>query len=138
MVAPLAVLSSLLFVCTPGVAPTAGRVGLQVSNYSLLFKWQGTNPVLRPLLVMSHQDVVPAPNDPNRPWTHDPFSGTVAEGFVWGRGALDVKVRGLGVGGSWWVWVAVVCWLGCWMVKARALGVPWSVGCVELGCGLFR
>ncbi len=26
-----------------------------------------------------------------REWTHDPWSGDVAEGFVWGRGALDMK-----------------------------------------------
>jgi acetylornithine deacetylase/succinyl-diaminopimelate desuccinylase-like protein len=39
-----------------------------------------------------HIDVVAA--DPSQ-WTHPPFSGTVDEGFVWGRGTLDTK--GLGV-----------------------------------------
>lgn len=42
----------------------------------------------RPLLLMSHLDVVPAEADA---WTHPPFAGDQAEGFVWGRGAVDTK-----------------------------------------------
>jgi acetylornithine deacetylase/succinyl-diaminopimelate desuccinylase-like protein len=41
-----------------------------------------------PFLLLSHLDVVPAPADL---WTHDPFAGTVADGYVWGRGAVDMK-----------------------------------------------
>ena len=41
-----------------------------------------------PLLLMSHLDVVPAPPDE---WTHDPFAGDLADGYVWGRGAVDMK-----------------------------------------------
>ncbi len=41
-----------------------------------------------PLLLMSHTDVVAV--DPEK-WTHDPFSGDVADGFIYGRGALDMK-----------------------------------------------
>jgi acetylornithine deacetylase/succinyl-diaminopimelate desuccinylase-like protein len=41
-----------------------------------------------PLLLLSHLDVVPAPPDE---WTHDPFGGDVADGYVWGRGAVDMK-----------------------------------------------
>jgi acetylornithine deacetylase/succinyl-diaminopimelate desuccinylase-like protein len=41
-----------------------------------------------PLLLLSHLDVVPA--SPDR-WTHDPFGGDVADGYVWGRGAVDMK-----------------------------------------------
>jgi acetylornithine deacetylase/succinyl-diaminopimelate desuccinylase-like protein len=41
-----------------------------------------------PLLLLSHLDVVPA--EPEG-WTHDPFGGDVADGYVWGRGALDMK-----------------------------------------------
>ena len=47
---------------------------------------------LKPLLVNHHIDVVAA--DPAR-WTYPPFSGTVAEGFVWGRGTLDTKNLGV-------------------------------------------
>jgi acetylornithine deacetylase/succinyl-diaminopimelate desuccinylase-like protein len=41
------------------------------------------------LLLLSHLDVVAA--NP-REWKVKPFAGTVKDGFVWGRGALDMKV----------------------------------------------
>lgn len=41
-----------------------------------------------PLLLMSHTDVVAV--EPEK-WTHDPFSGDLADGFLYGRGALDMK-----------------------------------------------
>jgi acetylornithine deacetylase/succinyl-diaminopimelate desuccinylase-like protein len=41
-----------------------------------------------PLLLLSHLDVVPA--EPAG-WTHDPFGGDLADGYVWGRGAVDMK-----------------------------------------------
>jgi acetylornithine deacetylase/succinyl-diaminopimelate desuccinylase-like protein len=41
-----------------------------------------------PLLLLSHLDVVPA--DPTE-WTHPPFAADVADGYVWGRGAVDMK-----------------------------------------------
>ncbi len=41
------------------------------------------------VLLLSHVDVVPVP-DPKR-WKYPPFSGAIAEGYVWGRGALDMK-----------------------------------------------
>lgn len=40
------------------------------------------------LLLLSHLDVVAA--NPKE-WSVDPFGGTVKDGFVWGRGALDMK-----------------------------------------------
>ena len=41
-----------------------------------------------PLLLLSHLDVVPANPDG---WTHGPFDADVADGYVWGRGAVDMK-----------------------------------------------
>jgi len=41
------------------------------------------------LMLLSHTDVVPVA-DPAR-WEHPPFSGAVADGYLWGRGALDMK-----------------------------------------------
>jgi acetylornithine deacetylase/succinyl-diaminopimelate desuccinylase-like protein len=41
-----------------------------------------------PLLLLGHTDVVAV--DASR-WTHEPFSGALVDGFVWGRGALDTK-----------------------------------------------
>jgi len=40
------------------------------------------------LLVHGHLDVVPA-SAPD--WRHDPFSGEIVDGCVWGRGAIDMK-----------------------------------------------
>jgi acetylornithine deacetylase/succinyl-diaminopimelate desuccinylase-like protein len=48
----------------------------------------GDGPGGGPLLLLSHLDVVPAPPDG---WTHDPFAGDVADGYLWGRGAVDMK-----------------------------------------------
>ena len=53
---------------------------------NLLFHWKGRDDS-RPLVLMSHQDVVPAEGE----WLHDPFSGEIADGKVWGRGASDTK-----------------------------------------------
>jgi acetylornithine deacetylase/succinyl-diaminopimelate desuccinylase-like protein len=41
-----------------------------------------------PFLLLSHLDVVPAAADR---WTHDPFAADIADGYVWGRGAVDMK-----------------------------------------------
>jgi acetylornithine deacetylase/succinyl-diaminopimelate desuccinylase-like protein len=41
-----------------------------------------------PLLLLSHLDVVPAPPES---WTHDPFGADLEDGYVWGRGAVDMK-----------------------------------------------
>ena len=63
-----------------------------VGTLSLLYTWTGTDPTLAPIVLMGHMDVVPVPG-PNLPqWTHAPFSGDIADGFIWGRGALDDKV----------------------------------------------
>jgi acetylornithine deacetylase/succinyl-diaminopimelate desuccinylase-like protein len=42
----------------------------------------------RPIILLSHIDVVPATP---ATWKRDPWSGTVSDGAVWGRGALDMK-----------------------------------------------
>ena len=58
---------------------------------SLLFTWQGSNPQLDPVLLMAHMDVVPiAPREDSK-WQYPPFSGELADGYVWGRGTLDTK-----------------------------------------------
>ena len=42
----------------------------------------------KPVALMSHMDVVPADEDG---WEYPPFSGAVADGYVWGRGSIDMK-----------------------------------------------
>ena len=53
---------------------------------NLLFCWKGKSSE-KPVVLMSHQDVVPAEGE----WLHEPFSGDVADGKVWGRGSADTK-----------------------------------------------
>ncbi len=48
----------------------------------------GTGNGRRPLMLMAHSDVVSV--EPEK-WTHDPFSGDIANGQIWGRGAVDTK-----------------------------------------------
>ena len=54
---------------------------------NLLMKWKGSDSSIQPIVFTSHLDVVPAEGE----WKYEPFSGTVAEGKVWGRGAADIK-----------------------------------------------
>jgi len=46
----------------------------------------------KPLMLLHHMDVVPA--DASR-WSRNPFGGDIADGKIWGRGALDMKGPGV-------------------------------------------
>lgn len=63
----------------------------RVNGASLLYTWQGSDPARKQVLLLGHLDVVPVAPDSLAQWRYPPFSGRVAEGFVWGRGALDMK-----------------------------------------------
>ena len=74
------------------------REGIPVKRYDsgpgraiVLARLKGTG-TAKPLLLLNHMDVVPT--DPSR-WQHDPFAAQIADGKIWGRGAIDMK--GLGV-----------------------------------------
>ena len=62
-----------------------------INKYSLLYTWEGAQPGLPAILFMAHQDVVPVDPASLPDWTYPPYAGQVADGFVWGRGALDIK-----------------------------------------------
>lgn len=62
-----------------------------VNRHSLLYTWSGRDPSLAPVLLASHQDVVPVDLAARDEWKYPPFEGRVADGFVWGRGCLDNK-----------------------------------------------
>ncbi len=68
-----------------------------VGGFTLLYRWPGTDDARAPVLLMAHQDVVPVIPGTESDWAHGAFSGAVADGFVWGRGALDDKVGVLGL-----------------------------------------
>lgn len=85
----------------------------EVNTYGLVFRLKGSNPSLDPILFLSHTDVVPPgeadikdksenifrPDDQPLPlvsevaedWDFGPFSGAVANGRIYGRGAIDMK-----------------------------------------------
>ncbi|BFZ10867.1 hypothetical protein BsWGS_13906 [Bradybaena similaris] len=67
----------------------------RVNNYSFLYHIKGSRPDLKPYLLMSHLDVVPATNLDS--WEAPPFSGKIVTGFIYGRGAIDVKQCVMGI-----------------------------------------
>jgi acetylornithine deacetylase/succinyl-diaminopimelate desuccinylase-like protein len=60
--------------------PQPGRV-------STLYRVPGTRSGAPSLMLMGHLDVVPVTRDA---WSRDPFAGEIHDGFVWGRGAVDM------------------------------------------------
>lgn len=67
-----------------------------INDYSLLYTWVGTDPTLSPIVLLGHLDVVPVEAATEKEWTYPPFSGTIADGYIWGRGTMDDKVAVLG------------------------------------------
>lgn len=68
-----------------------------IGEASLMYLWKGTDESLDPIAMLAHQDVVPVSPGTENDWKHDPFGGEVADGFLWGRGALDIKNHLIGV-----------------------------------------
>ena len=60
-----------------------------------IFMIPGSDPQAAPLLLLAHLDVVPAETASKGDWTRPPFAGEVADGYVWGRGALDDKASAI-------------------------------------------
>lgn len=73
----------------PSIAQKLERI--PINKYSLLYKWAGSEPKLKPVLLNAHMDVVPVDEKTRNEWKVDPFSGEIRDGFVWGRGTLDMK-----------------------------------------------
>jgi len=63
----------------------------QLGNHALLYTWAGSDPAARPVMLTAHYDVVPVIPGTEAQWTHPPFGGEIADGYVWGRGTLDDK-----------------------------------------------
>ncbi len=76
----------------PNVHKTLKREVLGAPRpYSLLYTWEGKDASLPPALFYAHMDVVPVPEESRDQWEQDPFAGTIADGYIWGRGVLDDK-----------------------------------------------
>ncbi|HEV8724923.1 MAG TPA: M20 family peptidase [Candidatus Binatia bacterium] len=62
-----------------------------IGGHSLLYSWKGRDERLKPVLLMAHMDVVPVDPATESSWHQPPFSGQVADGYIWGRGTMDDK-----------------------------------------------
>ncbi len=67
-----------------------------VGEYSLVYTWPGREAGLAPILLLGHLDVVPVEPGTEGGWAHPPFAGTIADGYIWGRGAMDFKMAVVG------------------------------------------
>ena len=68
-------IESTIIEAAPGRASTIARI-------------EGADPSRPPLLIHGHLDVVPAEKSE---WSVDPFAGEIHDGYVWGRGTVDMK-----------------------------------------------
>ncbi|CAM3800603.1 M20 family peptidase [Mesobacillus thioparans] len=69
----------------------------KVNDYALVYRWKGSNQEKSPVGLTSHYDVVPVLEGTEENWEHPPFSGTIADGKIWGRGTLDDKIGVIGI-----------------------------------------
>ncbi len=77
------------------VAALLDEVGIEAELFegepgrtNVVARWGGTDATRDPLLLHGHLDVVPADADD---WAVHPFSGEIKDGYLWGRGAVDMK-----------------------------------------------
>lgn len=74
-----------------GFAPEDATITPVGETAYLIARWRGADPTLGPLVISGHMDVVEArPAD----WQRDPFTPVEENGFLFGRGALDMKLNG--------------------------------------------
>ena len=69
-----------------GLSPEIYALAPDRANMVVRVKGRGEAP---PLLMHAHLDVVPTTD---QDWDHDPFGAEIIDGFLWGRGSLDMKV----------------------------------------------
>jgi acetylornithine deacetylase/succinyl-diaminopimelate desuccinylase-like protein len=70
----------------------ACRIFESVPGRASLFACLKGDGTKRPIILLSHSDVVPADR---QYWSVDPFGGVIADGYIWGRGTLDMKNLGI-------------------------------------------
>lgn len=68
-----------------------------INKFSFLYKWEGIDSSLNPIVLMAHLDVVPVPETDLKDWKYAPFEGKIINDTLWGRGAIDDKVGVIGI-----------------------------------------
>jgi len=68
-----------------------------IGDGSLLYVWEGSDSALDPVLLLAHLDVVPVAPEEVADWTQPPFAGSIVNGHVWGRGAMDDKASAFAI-----------------------------------------
>ena len=63
-----------------------------INSFSHLYHWKGTHEENKPVLLMSHLDVVPVIDSNRKLWKHPPFGGEIDKDTLWGRGTIDDKL----------------------------------------------
>ena len=58
-----------------------------VGGFTPIFHWAGSDPDAGAILISGHYDVVPIAGE----WSRDPWAGEIVDGYVWGRGTVDMK-----------------------------------------------
>lgn len=64
-----------------------------INNYSLIYTWKGSNESLKPIILCGHLDAVGVEENTLDQWKHEPFSGDIENGIIYGRGARDNKCQ---------------------------------------------
>ena len=72
--------------CYPKIMAVAEKKN--VNKYAVIYTVKGSDESLLPCAILAHQDVVPAPKEG---WEVPPFSGSIKDGYVYGRGSQDMK-----------------------------------------------
>ncbi|RIV33015.1 M20/M25/M40 family metallo-hydrolase [Flagellimonas lutimaris] len=63
----------------------------KINDYSLLYKWEGSDSSQKPIILLSHQDVVPVDQPTLDAWEAGPFEGAITDTHIIGRGTMDDK-----------------------------------------------
>jgi carboxypeptidase PM20D1 len=64
------------------------KLDRKVLHGGLIYHWKGSDRAAMPILLMGHQDVVPAEESE---WQVPPYGGVIRDGKLWGRGTIDDK-----------------------------------------------
>ncbi|KZV72467.1 carboxypeptidase S [Peniophora sp. CONT] len=68
----------------------------KINQWGLVYRWQGSDESLKPLVFAAHLDVVPVNPETEDEWIHHPFSGFYDGDHIWGRGSCDDKAQLVG------------------------------------------